>query len=55
MEADTKLTVVMWCRLWLAGNWPGENFDAHPRRSSPRAAELLQSLQEKDCKSAQQK
>ena len=34
---------------------PGENFDAHPLRPTPPTTELLQSLQEKDRNSAQQK
>ena len=33
----------------------GENFDVHPWRPAPPAAELLQSLQEMDRKSAQHK
>ena len=34
---------------------PGKTFDAHPWRPAPLTAELLQSLQIKDCKSDQQK
>ena len=41
--------------LGTAAARPGENFDAHPRRPAPPAAELLQSLSEKDRNSAQQK
>ena len=44
-----------YCRLRTAGDQPEENFDAHPRRFAPPYAKLLQSLQEKDHNSAQQK